>query len=222
MRRLFVCFFTLTLASGCSETATNRIPDEQQQQPMPAGPEAEAPTAEPGSGEPSAALPPTTPADTPFPWEITEGTAPATETTPAPPPADPLSPPPVGVEDLAQLPEAQHPARRASLNLTQEGRLALNNRDFLAARQKLQSALQIWGNNGWAKYYLGLVLFYEGQYAQSATFAKAAVRQVRQYPFWGARAQFLLGEALERMGQGEQSVRAKNQAYAQDPRVELK
>jgi tetratricopeptide (TPR) repeat protein len=95
------------------------------------------------------------------------------------------------------------------------------NRDYVAARQKLQSALQIWGGNPWAKYYLGLVEFEEGNYSPAVTFAKAALRQLKRYPFWNARAFFLLGEAYGRLGRTDESTRAKDEAYELDPNVSL-
>lgn len=134
----------------------------------------------------------------------------------------PPSPPPVGAETLAALPEATNPARGASLTLSQEGRLAWLNRDPERARQKLQSALQVWGANPWAKYYLGLLELDAGHYAQAVNFAREATRGLRHNAFWNARAHLLLATALERGGDQDGAFAARTKAANLDPRVELK
>lgn len=157
-----------------------------------------------------------------FAGEIT-GDAYAAEVTEAPPVTVlPPSPPPLGAESLASLPEASSPARGASLTLAQEGRLAWLNRDPERARQKLQSALQVWGANPYAKYYLGLLELDAGHYAQAVNFAREAARSLRQNPFWNARAHLLLATALERGGDRDGAFVARTKAANLDPRVELK
>lgn len=134
----------------------------------------------------------------------------------------PPSPEPLGAESLAALPDASNPARGASLTLAQEGRLAWFNHDPARARQKLQSALQVWGANPWAKYYLGLLELDAGHYAQAVRFAREAARGLRQHPFWNARAHLLLATALERGGDRDGAFVARTKAANLDPRVELK
>lgn len=165
---------------------------------------------------------PAEPTDGVYAGDLTDGTY-AGEVTEAPPVTVlPPSPPPLGAESLASLPEATNPARGASLTLAQEGRLAWLNRDPARARQKLQSALQVWGANPWAKYYLGLLELDAGHYAQAVTFAREAARGLRQNAFWNARAHLLLATALERGGDQEGAFAARTKAANLDPRAELK
>jgi tetratricopeptide (TPR) repeat protein len=143
-------------------------------------------------------------------------------TAPAPAIPERPSPPALGLESLTDLPEAGNPARGASLELAQEGRRAWMNHDPADARQKLQSALQIWGNNPYAHYYLGMLELEAGHYAQATAFAKSAVRNLRQNPFWNARAYLLLSETMERSGNRQGALEAKIRAFDLDPRVELR
>lgn len=157
-----------------------------------------------------------------FAGDVTDGAFAGALTEAPPVTVLPPSPPPLGAESLAALPEASNPARGASLTLAQEGRLAWLNRDPARARQKLQSALQVWGANPWAKYYLGLLELDAGHYAQAVTFAREAARGLRQNAYWNARAHLLLATALERGGDHDGAFAARTKAANLDPRVELK
>jgi hypothetical protein len=140
----------------------------------------------------------------------------------APPPPVRPSPPPLGAANLAGLPEAAAPARGASLRLAQDGRMAWLNREPVVARQKLQSALQLWGGNGYAKYYLGILELEAGHYAQAESFARDAARRLKDNPFYAARAYYLLALSLERAGDAKGAFAARARADELDPRVELK
>lgn len=173
---------------------------------------------------------------TPFPDGITGETPPAwpqpatasaesiTDATEQPPAAkfERASPPALGAETLTEMADARYPSRGASLSQAQEGRLAWLNHDPLDARQKLQSSLQIWGNNPYAHYYLGMLELEAGHYALATTFARNAVRNLRNNPFWNARAYLLLSETLERSGDRAGAFAARTKAFDLDPRVELR
>lgn len=153
-----------------------------------------------------------------------DSTAPAMETDPVAAPHIHLrpSPPAVGLDDLALVPEATSPGRKASLSLSQAGRLAWLNREPDSARQKLQTALQIWGSNPYALYYLGVLELDYGHYAQAGAFARKAASQFKENLFWTARAELLASEAFARSGDRERSFAARKRAFDLDPRAELR
>lgn len=154
---------------------------------------------------------------------VTDSTEAVSDATGAPQPRfERASPPALGAETLTELADARFPSYGASLSLAQEGRLAWLNHDPIDARQKLQSALQIWGNNPYAHYYLGMLELEAGHYALAMTFAKTAVRNLRSNPFWNARAYLLLSETLERSGDQSGAFEARTKAFDLDPRVELR
>jgi hypothetical protein len=138
------------------------------------------------------------------------------------PPTVMPSPQSLGVENLLELGDPKVPARFASLALAQEGRMAYGTAQPVQARQKLQSALQIWGQNPYALYYLGLLEIEAGNYMQAASFARAAISRLRGSPFWLARANLLLAEASLRMGDERAAEIARGKALAIDPQVELR
>lgn len=201
----------------------------------PGAPPPVATPAAPAGPQPVYAAPVTPPADwLPVPAPVTAG-APAypaeatgaagygeTTTAPIVLRLERPSPPPLGADDLAMLPEAASPARNASLKLAQDGRLAWMNRDAVVARQKLQTSLQLWGANPYAKYYLGILELESGHYAQAESFARDAARRLRENPFYEARAYLLLALALERSGDAGGAFEARAKADQLDPRVELK
>ena len=189
---------------------------------------------EPTDGMPTTEMPP-------FPGYISDGTwlmppqtvtdstaavTDATDVTDATVPPQPrferASPAALGAESLTELADENYPSRGASLSLAQEGRLAWLNHDPADARQKLQSSLQVWGNNPYAHYYLGMLELDAGHYALAMTFAKNAVRNLRLNPYWHARAYLLLSETLERSGDQGGAFEARTKAFDLDPRVELR
>ncbi len=151
-----------------------------------------------------------------------EGEAPfAEEATAVAHEAPVTSPPAVGRESLLALGDRSVPRQYASLNLAEEGRRLRTAGDSVKARARLQSALQVWGNNPLARYYLGLLEFEAGQYAQAAAFARVAARGLRAWPYWQARAHLLVAESEARLGEAGQAEAARRRALELDPFVSL-
>lgn len=217
--RVLWFLFVLGMAACAHERAIERPPAPPAAEPVtaPTAP-APAPVTTPPDWS-TLNLPATAPTDE-YAAETTGETFAEAET--APPVPERPSPPPLGAESLAALPDAALPARGASLKLAQEGRLAWLNRDAVVARQRLQSALQLWGGNPYAKYYLGILELEDGHYAQAESFAREATRKLRDNPFYAARAYLLLALTLERSGDLKGAFAARARADELDPRVELK
>lgn len=140
-----------------------------------------------------------------------------------PVPQTPVVPRPgPGVRDLADLGHSQPPARRASLSLTQDARLAYLNQEPVAARHQLESAVQLWGRNPYALYYLGLLELDDRNYANARDYARTAIEHIEDSPGWLARFYLLLGEAETRLGNPHEAAVARSRAHALDRNAVLR
>lgn len=158
--------------------------------------------------------------------EQTEAHAPTTAveqttTVTLPPPQRP-SPPAIGLANLAEALESTTPSRRASLTLVQRAREKWQNREPEAAAAELRSALQLWGGNPYALYYLGILNLERGHYGEAAAQAQRAVSLWKQNTFWQARAYLLLSEARQKLGDAGGALEARQRAWDLDPRAELR
>lgn len=152
----------------------------------------------------------------PTPETTPDPNAPAAEPTPEPPPAESL---PATGESLAPLiAGATAPNVAAALRLVEQGRQQLNDGRSDAAIGPLERAVAIDPTNVQGYYYLGVLHFERGSYAQAIAFANRAVVLANSGDAtWSGWTYQLQGTIYEKVGRYPDARAAYERAVARDP-----
>ena len=199
-------------------------PSSPAESPSPGAAPSPAADTNPSSGE-WVAVPAgqATPAESQSPMANSSPAAPS----PASSPADIA--PAIDVGSIATTPQisdsslaplidtAPTPARAASLRITEQQRLALEQGYTDSAIRELAHAISIDPSNSYAYFYLGRAYVARGQYAQAQTFFKRAEIGLASNPTWLGEVYAFEGLSLEQSGKSAEAAAAYQKSLAVSP-----
>jgi len=200
------------------------VPSSPAESPSPGAAPSPAADTNPSSGE-WVAVPAgqATPAESQSPTANSSPAAPS----PASSPADIA--PAIDVGSIATTPQisdsslaplidtAPTPARAASLRITEQQRLALEQGHTDSAIRELAHAISIDPSNSYAYFYLGRAYVARGQYAQAQTFFKRAEIGLASNPTWLGEVYAFEGLSLEQSGKSAEAAAAYQKSLAVSP-----
>lgn len=212
------------------------IPAQDLAAPSPGAPSSPAESPSPGAApSPAADTNPSSgewvavPAGQATPAESQSPTANSSPAAPSPASSPADIAPAIDVGSIATTPQisdsslaplidtAPTPARAASLRITEQQRLALEQGHTDSAIRELAHAISIDPSNSYAYFYLGRAYVARGQYAQAQTFFKRAEIGLASNPTWLGEVYAFEGLSLEQSGKSAEAAAAYQKALAASP-----
>lgn len=212
------------------------IPAQDLAAPSPGAPSSPAESPSPGAApSPAADTNPSSgewvavPAGQATPAESQSPTANSSPAAPSPASSPADIAPAIDVGSIATTPQisdsslaplidtAPTPARAASLRITEQQRLALEQGHTDSAIRELAHAISIDPSNSYAYFYLGRAYVARGQYAQAQTFFKRAEIGLASNPTWLGEVYAFEGLSLEQSGKSAEAAAAYQKSLAVSP-----
>jgi len=239
----FAIFLSMLPASAAASQPTlvavleeQSIPAQDLAAPSPGAPSSPAESPSPGAApSPAADTNPSSgewvavPAGQATPAESQSPTANSSPAAPSPASSPADIAPAIDVGSIATTPQisdsslaplidtAPTPARAASLRITEQQRLALEQGHTDSAIRELAHAISIDPSNSYAYFYLGRAYVARGQYAQAQTFFKRAEIGLASNPTWLGEVYAFEGLSLEQSGKSAEAAAAYQKSLAVSP-----
>jgi len=239
----FAIFLSMLPASAAASQPTlvavleeQSIPAQDLAAPSPGAPSSPAESPSPGAApSPGADTNPSSgewvavPAGQATPAESQSPTANSSPAAPSPASSPADIAPAIDVGSIATTPQisdsslaplidtAPTPARAASLRITEQQRLALEQGHTDSAIRELAHAISIDPSNSYAYFYLGRAYVARGQYAQAQTFFKRAEIGLASNPTWLGEVYAFEGLSLEQSGKSAEAAAAYQKSLAVSP-----
>jgi len=239
----FAIFLSMLPASAAASQPTlvavleeQSIPAQDLAAPSPGAPSSPAESPSPGAApSPAADTNPSSgewvavPAGQATPAESQSPTANSSPAAPSPASSPADIAPAIDVGSIATTPQisdsslaplidtAPTPARAASLRITEQQRLALEQGYTDSAIRELAHAISIDPSNSYAYFYLGRAYVARGQYAQAQTFFKRAEIGLASNPTWLGEVYAFEGLSLEQSGKSAEAAAAYQKSLAVSP-----
>ena len=239
----FAIFLSMLPASAAASQPTlvavleeQSIPAQDLAAPSPGAPSSPAESPSPGAApSPAADTNPSSgewvavPAGQATPAESQSPTANSSPAAPSPASSPADIAPAIDVGSIATTPQisdsslaplidtAPTPARAASLRITEQQRLALEQGHTDSAIRELAHAISIDPSNSYAYFYLGRAYVARGQYAQAQTFFKRAEIGLASNPTWLGEVYAFEGLSLEQSGKSAEATAAYQKSLAVSP-----